>query len=191
MKTISENEDCEEKTIEELCKINPENLKKKLPFINYVNIKSIKNNKINHINKYIDEYPGRAIRIIKKYDILYSTVRPNLKGYTIVNQEYENMIATSGLAVIRSKVINPIYIYNLIIDENINKYLISKCGGSSYPAFDSEIFKEIKLKIPKNKQLIKDMEPQFQELEQLHVDVKNADKKYKDLIEELKNEAIK
>ena len=43
----------------------------------------------------------------------------------------------------------------------------------------------------KNKQLIQDMEAQFQELEQLHVDVKNADKKYKDLIEELKNEAIK
>ena len=35
------------------------------------------------------------------------------------------------------------------------------------------------------------MEPQFKELEQLYVDVKNADKKYKDLIEELKNEAIK
>jgi len=51
--------------------------------------------------------------------------------------------------------------------------------------------KKIKLKIPKNKQLIKDMEPQFQELEHLHVDVENADKKYKDLIEELKNEAIK
>ena len=46
------------------------------------------------------------------------------------------------------------------------------------------------LKIPKNKQLIQDMEPQFQELEQLHVDVENADKKYNDLIEELKNEAI-
>jgi type I restriction-modification system DNA methylase subunit len=72
---------------------------------------------------------------------------------------------------------------------DIQKLAIYTTGNGNIPM--DEFLKEFKIKIPKNKQLIQDMEPPFQELEQLHVDVKNADKKYKDLIEELKNEAIK
>ena len=64
-------------------------------------------------------------------------------------------------------------------------------NGSIMGWLNNSNIKKIKLKIPKNKQLIADMEQQFLELEQLHVDVKNADKKYKDLIEELRNEGIK
>ena len=85
--------------------------------------------------------------------------------------------------------INKDYLYCYFIS-NVFKNLIES-HGTIVNFISIPELKKIKLKIPKNKQLITDMEPQFQELEKLYVDVKNADKKYKDLIEELKNEAIK
>ena len=46
------------------------------------------------------------------------------------------------------------------------------------------------IKIPKNKQLITDLEPMFQEIEQLQEEVKNADKLFNQYIQELGAEAI-
>ncbi len=34
--------------------------------------------------------------MIKKGDILYSSVRPNLKGYVYINDEIQNGIASTG-----------------------------------------------------------------------------------------------
>jgi len=80
------------------------------------------------------------------------------------------------------------YILNLSLFD-IQKLAIYTTGNGNIPM--DEFLNKFIIKIPKNKKLIQDIKPLFQELEQLHVDVKNADKKYKDLIEELKNEAIK
>ena len=60
----------------------------------------------------------------------------------------------------------------------------------SYGNLNKDILKNIKLKIPKNKQLIKDLEPTFNQIETLQNEVKNADTLYKQLIQELSNEAI-
>ena len=48
----------------------------------------------------------------------------------------------------------------------------------------------LKIKIPKNKQLIKDLEPLFQEIEKLQIEMKEAESQYKKLIKELSEEAI-
>ena len=44
---------------------------------------------------------------------------------------------------------------------------------------------KFKLKIPKNKQLIKDFEPLFQQIETLQTELKEAEELYKKLIKEL------
>ena len=48
----------------------------------------------------------------------------------------------------------------------------------------------IKIKIPKNKQSIQELEPTFQQIETLQHEVKVADELYKQLIQELSQEAI-
>ena len=50
--------------------------------------------------------------------------------------------------------------------------------------------KTIKLKIPKNKKFIQDLNPTFNEIETLQIDIKNADDLYKQYIKELCEEAI-
>lgn len=192
VKFISENEECDDTELQNIATINPENIKNdKLSFINYIDVKSVKSGKINNIQYLTKEYPSRAIRLVKRNDILYSTVRPNLKGYTILNYDIENSIASSGFAVIRSNKINPYYLYLLLKDDKINRYLIERCSGSQYPAVNPKEFKNIKLSIPKNKKLITELEPKFVQIEQLKLDIQEAETRFEQYIEELGNEAIK
>ena len=70
----------------------------------YVDLSSI-----DQENKTIDpnqpiiarEAPSRARQLIKKGDILVSTVRPNLNGVAIVNESLDGATASTGFCVLR------------------------------------------------------------------------------------------
>lgn len=192
IKDISENEECDEVELGSVAKINMNCLKKnQYEYINYIDISSVKDEKINSVQNILSNFPSRAKRIVKKYDILYSTVRPNLKGYTLLYSDINNCIASTGFVVITANIdINPIYLYTLIKDNKVNEYLIKNATGSSYPAVDPNIFLTIKIKIPKNKQHIQDLEPTFDEIEKLQGEVKEAETLYNNLIKELSDEAM-
>ena len=66
----------------------------------------------------------------------------------------------------------------------------SSFKGSTIKHSSKEGLSKIKLKIPKNKKLIKDIEPLFQEIEKLQTEMKEAESQYKQLIKELSEEAI-
>lgn len=83
---------------------------------------------------------------------------------------------------------NLIYIYHYI-RSNI-KLIEDSFKGSTIKHSSKTSLSKIKLKIPKNKQLIQDLEPTFQKIETLQNEVKEAEKLYKQLIQELKEEAI-
>jgi hypothetical protein len=64
-------------------------------------------------------------------------------------------------------------------------------NGSTQPHIYSNILsKHFKIKIPKNKQSINDLEPLFQDIEILQMEMKEAESQYKQLIKELSEEAI-
>ena len=192
IKDINENEDCEEVELGSVAKINMNCLKKnQYQYINYIDISSVKDEKINSVQNILSNFPSRAKRIVKKYDILYSTVRPNLKGYILLYSDINNCIASTGFVVITANIdINPIYLYTLIKDNKVNEYLIKNATGTKYPAVDPKIFLSIKIKIPKNKQHIQDLQPTFDEIEKLQGEVKEAETLYDQLIKELSEEAI-
>jgi len=188
---ITDNEDCEEVELEKICEINPSTMKQnEFKEINYIDISSVKEEKINNMQLLINNFPSRAKRIIRKYDILYSTVRPNLKGYTIINDDIKNCIASTGFAVIRSKNINPMYLYILLTNNNITEYLVKHSTGTNYPSVNPIVFKKIKIKLPKDKKLISNMDKLFQEVEKLQKEIKDNDNLYNQYIKELSNEAI-
>ena len=60
--------------------------------------------------------------------------------------------------------------------------------------FESQLTREkitkIQITMPKNKQLIQDLEPTFQEIETLQNEMKEAESLYKQLIKDLSEEAI-
>jgi restriction endonuclease S subunit/type I restriction-modification system DNA methylase subunit len=84
--------------------------------------------------------------------------------------------------------INIIFIYYLI--KSLSKEIQHNSNGSTIKGISKENLSKIKIKIPKNKQHIKDLEPIFEEIEKLQGEVKEAETLYNNLIKELSDEAI-
>jgi restriction endonuclease S subunit len=138
--------------LNEFCIFNSENLTndKNIKFINYIDIGSIDNEKITNITKLTEDFPSRAKRLVKKNDILLSSVRPNLRKYVFINENIENGVCSTGFCVIRPnpEIVNPKYIYYQISSDSATEYLTSNATGSQYPAVNCDIIENISIKVP-------------------------------------------
>jgi restriction endonuclease S subunit len=143
--------DQDTKTLGEITTINPENMKSgQYSEINYIDITSVKRGQILELQKITSDFPSRAKRIVKKYDVLYSSVRPNLKGYVYIDDDIQNGIASTGFAVIRvtdTNIILPKYLYYIMTSDYISTELISKAKGAQYPAVSFDDFGNIKIPV--------------------------------------------
>jgi hypothetical protein len=191
IKDIQENHECEEVKLGDICNINPKNPINNYDYINYIDIGSIVNNNIEKITKIFKPYPSRAKRFIYKGDIIYSSVRPNLKGYTYISTNINNGIASTGFILIRSSKLNYLYLYYNLIYNNITDYLVKNTSGSTYPSVNADIFNNFKISIPKDKSLIDNLQPLFDEVEELQKDIKELDETYNNYLKELSKDAIK
>ena len=81
-----------------------------------------------------------------------------------------------------------LYVYNYL--KYIRNEIINLGNGSTLKCLTKPQLMKIKIKLPKNKKLIKDLEPLFQEIEKLQTEMKEAELQYKQLIKELSEEAI-
>ena len=82
--------------------------------------------------------PSRARRCVKNGDVIVSTVRTYLKAITQIKNPPENMIVSTGFAVIR--VFNnliPDFLGYLIQSEGFVGEVVSRSVGVSYPAINS------------------------------------------------------
>jgi type I restriction enzyme S subunit len=192
IQNILDNNETEEVILGDLCEFNKNTLKTKLNYINYIDISSIENNKIKEYKYLTSNYPSRAKRIVKYNDILYSSVRPNLKNYTLFNNKLNNnYICSTGFIVLSQKNINIRYIYyNLIKEENTN-YIISKASGSNYPSINDKVLKQIKIQLPKDRTVLDTLNPVFEEIDQINAEITKQEELYNSHLEELRKAAIK
>jgi type I restriction-modification system DNA methylase subunit len=133
------------------------------------------------INKKYDKY------MVNKGDIVIGTKGTCGKIRKInINKAYHK----HGLLKIIEFKINKNYLYYLLLllldDETIEKM----SNKSVLSNMKKEKLLKMKLLIPKNKQLIQDLEPTFDEIEKLQGEVKEAETLYKQLIKELSEEAM-
>ncbi|TAE19039.1 MAG: restriction endonuclease subunit S [Bacteroidetes bacterium] len=89
-----------------LCDCNYDNLtpKDKFQTIEYLDTSSIVNNEIfemQTLNTKTDNIPSRAKRKVSHNDVIFSTVRPNLKHFGIIKYPPTNMIVSTGFAVLK------------------------------------------------------------------------------------------
>lgn len=142
----------EEKRLGELVFINPEtiSLTRYEGEIQYLDISSVNDGSIEGYRQYdITNAPSRARRVIRPGDIIYSTVRPNLKAYYFVKKCPDNAICSTGFVVLRNKKnINNRFIYSLISELSFVEYLSLVAKGSAYPAVDKNDFLRAKVRIP-------------------------------------------
>lgn len=144
-------------TLGEICEINTDNIssKEKIKEIYYLDSSSVINNifsKYQMLNSSKDEIPSRAKRKVKYNDIVYSTVRPNLKHYGIIKDNIKNLIVSTAFTVIRSchKFISNELLYLILIDDKNTEYLqgIAEMSKATYPSITPEDIKTLKILIP-------------------------------------------
>ncbi|MCM3479296.1 MULTISPECIES: restriction endonuclease subunit S [Bacillaceae] len=149
--------------IHELCEINKNTLSKNdnYQFINYLDTSNLTEGTISDLQRLdvnVDRIPSRAKRIVKEHDILISTVRPNQKHYGIIHKPIENMIASTGFAVItpdKSKVY-PEYLYRFLIQDQITQYLqaVAETSTSTYPSIKPSVIGKLEIELPTIKEQI-------------------------------------
>ena len=135
--------------------INKENLSdkndKNIKFY-YIDLSSVDKGTINLPLNKIDfiNAPVRARRIINKDDILFSTVRPYLKGFAYISFETnKEWIVSTGFAVLTAKknIISK-YIYQYLFLDKFLKQIETCLLGSSYPALNSSDIENLIITYP-------------------------------------------
>lgn len=92
--------------------------------------------------------PSRARRIIKKDDVLISTVRTYLRAIASVKAKDHGKIASTGFAVLRPHSIHPKYFSFACLSEHFIGEIISKSVGVSYPAINASEIMNVALYVP-------------------------------------------
>ncbi len=120
--------------------------------IRYIDISSVGIGQLTESPKHMmfKDAPSRARRLIKRNDIVISTVRPNRKSRFYVTKELEDAVISTGFAVIRPKpsFIDPIYLYALICSEDFVNYLVRNEKGAAYPAVTQDIIAAYTFTLP-------------------------------------------
>lgn len=144
-----------EAPIKQLVEINPESLGEKTDaelLINYIDIGNVNSyGEIKEIQPIIfKDAPSRARRIVRKGDVVVSTVRTYLKAIAAVESDEENLIASTGFAVLRADEENVAasYLKYAVRGGYFIEEVVANSTGVSYPAISSTPFSRIKLILP-------------------------------------------
>jgi len=131
--------------IETYCEKKISTLQKNaIGMIDYIDISSVDNIKkkiISFQTMNAKDAPSRAKQLLKKYDILVSTVRPNLNAVAVVESETDNlMVGSTGYCVLRCKDnMDFRYLFNFCQSQYFIDDMSSQATGASYPAVSTAI----------------------------------------------------
>jgi len=96
------------------------------------------------------EAPSRAQRLVASGDCLISTVRPNRRSMIWLGTADNNLVASTGFAVLRAKpgVIIPRYLYYSIFNQAFTDYLVTREKGAAYPAVSTTDIGNAEIDLP-------------------------------------------
>jgi len=118
----------------------------------YIDIDSVEN-ETGNIRKVKEimgkDAPSRARRVVHYNDVIMSTVRPYLKAFALVPENYDRQICSTGFAVLTSKGnLNPHYLlytlFSKVVIDQCNKMMV----GGQYPALNTQQVSRIVIPVP-------------------------------------------
>jgi len=144
--------------LEDILEVNPSSWSKKegWKYLRYLDTANITKGRIDEIVTFdikTDKIPSRARRIVQSGDFVYSTVRPNHKHYGLLKNIEDNLVVSTGFAVLRSKYpeqFDTRFIYLLVTQDFLTSYLhgIAENNTSAYPALRPRDITDLEFEIP-------------------------------------------
>ena len=117
--------------------------------INYIDIASVTPGRIDSTTKYTStKAPSRAKRIVSHGDIIWSTVRPNRKSYSVIWDPIDNLIASTGFCVITPLKLPTSYLLQAVTTVDFVGHLNNRAGGVAYPAVKAQDFDDAEIISP-------------------------------------------
>ncbi len=97
----------------------------------------------------IADAPSRARRVIRTGDIIFSTVRPNLRAIAKIGQELDNQICSTGFAVFSpGPTLDPDFLHYQLCSPFFINQCIAKTTGGHYPAINDTNLHEVLFVVP-------------------------------------------
>lgn len=181
IKDITENEECDEVELGSLCDINNKNIKRYDTSYNDNNGKYRFHTGCTNGTYYCNNYN------IDKYTIIFNKTNGSGKC-NIFLDKYISCAKQTYICQSLNDEKETQYIYYYLLDKI--KDLERGYIGACHKNLSFDFLQKFKIKIPKDKKLIQDLEPTFQEIEKLNDELKEAEVLYKQFIKELAEEAI-
>jgi type I restriction enzyme S subunit len=192
IKDIGENEECDEFKLEEIL-IRKNNGRTNTNDVTNIGIypfySATAENPSGITNK--NDFDGENYLLFAKSGGSSKTIFGNTLGigkFWLVSGKSAGNVAMIKFEINKDFNIKYIYYYLKYKLFEIQKLALYSTGNGNIQVED--MLKKFKIKIPKNKQHIKDLEPTFDEIEKLQGEVKEAETLYNNLIKELSDEAM-
>ena len=117
--------------------------------IHYVDIASVTPGQINDVTVYVfRDAPGRARRVVRHGDVIWSCVRPNRRSCAMIWRPPDNLIVSTGFAVLSPTLIPTSYLYAVTTTPQFIGYLENRARGVAYPAVTARDFEEAEISLP-------------------------------------------
>jgi type I restriction enzyme S subunit len=128
------------------------------------------------------EAPSRARKVIRKGDVIVSTVRPNLNAVALVPDRLDHQICSTGFSVLRPiSTVTSGYLFAFTRSPYFIDYLVSRTTGANYPAVNDAEVKDVPVPVPplaEQERIVKLLD-EADELQKLRA---QADRRQADLI---------
>jgi type I restriction enzyme S subunit len=109
--------------------------------IRYIDIASVTRGAVEAPKRMrLRDAPGRARRRVADGDVVWSTVRPNLRSYALLLSPGNNCVASTGFAILSPRRASFSYVYAMTTTDAFVDYLTGRASGSAYPAVTPPVF---------------------------------------------------
>jgi type I restriction enzyme, S subunit len=130
--------------LSEIASINASSLKKgsERDRIQYIDISAVTTNHIGDLSEIaLADAPGRARRLVKHGDVIWSSVRPANRAYCLIYEPPKNLVASTGFAVISPKPEVPFTFINFAVtSDSFVEQMAMVAKGAAYPATSFDDF---------------------------------------------------
>ena len=96
-----------------------------------------------------DNAPSRAKQIIKAGDVIFATTRPTLRRVSIIEEQYDGDICSTGFCVLRhNEVVKSRFVFYALLYDGFYKYIEPLQTGANYPAVTDNVVKNYIIPVP-------------------------------------------